>query len=176
MIPHIAIEEQKRDLAESYHHWKSVLLETTRRKFHKFVKFVVGRDCVITVTRYASEKDYNLSEDTCRSFISLSDGNENCQSHQFFSVNDSGEKLEYYIGSHLPSIDFIVPNEDIPDCHQFTSLVEKDLRLEGFCVSGSLTHAWKCGLCDMTGTLHQLAFMWVLPYPNTNSVEIMKKF
>lgn len=176
LIPHIVIKEQKRDLAESYHHWKRVLLETTQRKFHKFVKFAVGRDCVITVTRYASKKDCSRSEGVCRSFISLSDDTKNYQSHQFFSVNDTGEKLEYYIGTHLPAVDFIVPNEEISDCHQFTSLVEKDLRLEGFCVSGSLSHAWKCVLCDMTGTLHQLAFKWVLPYPNTDSEKIMKQF
>lgn len=169
LIPHVIIEEQKRDLSERYHYWKSVLLETTQQKFHKFVKFAIGRDCVITVTRYASKKDYKLSESACNSYISLSEDKKNCQSHQFFCVDDTGERLKHFIGSDLPLVDFIVPNEDIPDCRQFTSLLEKDLRLEGFCVSGSLSHAWKCLLCDMTGFLHQIAFKWVLPCPNMNS-------
>lgn len=169
VIPHVVIEEQKRDFTEQYHHWKQVLLETAQQKYRQFVKFAIGRECVLTVTRYASKKDYMLSEGVCKSYNSLCEDKENYQSHQLFCIDETGERLQYFIGSELPLVDFIVPDEDIPDCRLFTSLAEKDLRLEGFCVSGSLSHAWKCLRCDATGFLHQMVVKWDLPCPKMGS-------
>ena len=171
IIPYVLIEEQKKDFTERYLHWKHVLLETAQRKYHQFVKFSIGRNCALTVTRYASNKDYKLSATVCKSYSSLSNEKQSYQSHQFFCVDEKGERLEYYIGPDLPMVDFIVPDEDIPDCRLFTSLAEKDLQLEGFCVSGSLSHAWKCLRCNATGLLHQMTFIWVLPCPNMNMVS-----
>lgn len=171
IIPYVMIEEQKRDFTVPYLHWKHVLLETAQKKYHRFVKFSIGRNCALTVTRYASNKDYKLCAAVCKSYSSLSDEKQSYQSHQFFCVDEKGERLEYYIGLDLPMVDFIVPDEDIPDCRLFTSLAEKDLQLEGFCVSGSLSHAWKCLRCNATGLLHQMAFIWVLPCPNMNMVS-----
>ena len=169
VIPHVVIEEQKRDFSERYHHWKNILLDTAQQKYRQSIKFAIGRDSVLTVTRYASKKDYKLSESICKNYSSLCEDNKNYQHHQFVCVNETGERFEYFIGSDLPLVDFIVPDEDIPDCRLFTSLAEKDLRVEGFCVSGSLTHAWKCLRCDVTGFLHQMAFRWVLPCPNMDN-------
>ena len=163
VIPHVLIEEQKRKFTEKYHHWKSVLLETAQLKYRQAVKSSIGHDSVITVTRYASKSDYDMSEGICRSCSPVCTDKENYESHQFFRVDEIGERLQHYIGSDLPLVDFIVPDEDIPDCRLFTSLMEKDFRVEGFSVSGSLSHAWRCLRCDVTGFLHQMAFRWVLP-------------
>ena len=163
VIPHVVVEEQKRDFTERYHYWKQILLGKAQQKYRQFIKFAIGRECVVTVTRYASKKDCMLSEGFCKSYNSLCEDKENYQAHQIFCVDETGERLQYFIGPDLPLVDFVVPDEDIPDSRLFTSLVEKDLRLEGFCVSGSLSHAWKCLRCDATGFLHQMAFRWVLP-------------
>ena len=171
VIPYVTVEEQKRDFTERYLHWKHILLETAQQKYLKFVKSVIGRDCAIIVTRYVSKNDYKLSASVCKSHSSLCDESENYQSHQFFCVDEKGERLEYYIGPELPLVDFIIPDEDIPDCRQFTSLAEKDLCLEGFCASGSLSHVWKCLRCNATGLLHQMTFRWVLSCPNMNMVS-----
>ena len=169
VIPHVVIEEQKRDFTERYHHWKQVLLDNAKQKYGQFVKFAVGRECAVTVTRYTSKKDYMLSEGLCKGYNPLFEDKEKFQNHQLFCVDETGQRLQYFIGSDLPLVDFIIPDEDIPDCRLFTSLAEKDLRLEGFCVSGSLSHAWKCLRCDATGLLHQMAFRWLLPCPNMAS-------
>lgn len=171
VIPYVTVEEQKRDFTERYLHWKHILLETAQQKYRQFVKFAIGRDCAIIVTRYVSKNDYKLSASVCKSHSSLCDERENYQSHQFFCVDEKGERLEYYIGPELPLVDFIIPDEDIPDCRQFTSLAEKDLCLEGFYASGSLSHAWKCLRCNATGLLHQMTFRWVLSCPNMNMVS-----
>lgn len=164
VIPYVVLEEQKKKLTEEkYQHWKSVLLETTQRKYSQVVNSSVGHDCVVVMTRYTSKSDYELGDSICKSHTSACKHKENCNEHRFFSVDESGEVVQHYIGSDLPLVDFVVPDEDIADCRLFTSLVEKDLRVEGFCVSGSFSHSWRCLKCDVTGFLHQMAFRMYLP-------------
>lgn len=163
VLPYIVIEEQKKNFTEKYQQWKSVLLDTALQKFRQVVNSSIGYDYVVTVTRYASQNDYKKGESICKSYSSICEDKESNQEHQFFCVDESGERLQHFIGSDLPLVDFIVPEEDIPNCRPFTSLLEKDLRAEGFCVSGSLSHAWRCLRCDVTGFLHQMAFRWAFP-------------
>ena len=163
VLPHVVIEEQKRSYTESYQHWKNVILQTAQQKYRQVVKYSIGHEYVVTVTRYATKAEFEKGESLCKSYGSICEHNESCQDHQFFCVDESGERLQHFIGSDLPLVDFTVPDEDIPDCRLFTSLVEKDFRAEGFWVSGSLSHAWRCLRCDVTGFLHQMAFKWVLP-------------
>ena len=163
VIPYVVIEEQKKNFSEKYEYWKNVLLETAQRKYRQVVNSSIGHDCVVIVTRYASKSDYEMGKSVCKGYSAVCENKENCQEHRFFRIDESGERLQHFIGSDLPLVDFIVPGEDIPDCRLFTSLVEKDLRVEGFCVSGSLSHAWRCLKCDVTGFLHQMAFRLSLP-------------
>lgn len=170
VLPYVTIEEQKRKFTVKYQHWKNVIIETAQQKYRQAVKSLIGHESVVTVTRYASKSDYELGESVCQNYNSICEQQEIYDDHQFFCVDDDREIFQHFIGSGLPLVDFIIPCEDILDCRQFTSLLEKDLRAEGFCVSGSLSHAWRCLQCDVTGFLHQMAFKWVLsPSPSSSN-------
>ncbi|KAK3745409.1 hypothetical protein QZH41_001440 [Actinostola sp. cb2023] len=47
--------------------------------------------------------------------------------------DETGNHLSYYIGCELPKMDLVIPENEINDICLFTSLLEKDLRSDGYC-------------------------------------------
>ena len=162
IIPHVIIEELKQNSAPKYEYWKHVLLDTVQQKYSQVLQFSLGNDCVLLATRYMSVKDFWATERACEHY-SLEEKTEIDANHNLYCMQEGG-RLGYFIGSVLPLVDFVIPEEDIPDCRVFTALVEKDMKLQGFYVSGRSSYAWKCSRCDVTGWLYQMAFRLVLPH------------
>ena len=162
VMPHAKIEEQKSAMLHKYPLWKQTILEFARKKLGDILKFSLGQESLLTVMRYVSQEDYASAISHCRTF-NIGPNNKDHLKHSFFCADEGGRRLSYYIGPRIPAVDFIIPEEDISDCRLFTSLLEKDLRGEGFCASGRTSYTWKCSRCDNTGFLHQMVFRWDLP-------------
>ena len=162
VLPRGKVEEQKSALGKKYYVWKNTALEVIQQKYADVLKYSLGQDCVITAVRYLSKRDYANAVSLCRSFGPDFTRDDSFPKHNFFCADDGGRRMGFYIGPEISPVDFVLPEEDISDSRMFTSILEKDLRHEGFCVSGRSSYTWKCSRCDVMGFLHQVAFKWPL--------------
>lgn len=162
VLPIGKIEEQKSAIGNKYYIWKNKALDIVQRKYTEVLKYSLGQDCVITAVRYLSKRDFANAVSLCRSFSLDFDGDDCFPKHNFFCADDEGRRLGFYIGPEISPVDFVLPEDEIPDSRMFTSVLEKDLRHDGFCVSGRSSYTWKCLRCDVMGFLHQIAIKWPL--------------
>ncbi|XP_048582775.1 BTB/POZ domain-containing protein KCTD14-like [Nematostella vectensis] len=165
VIPIGRLDEQKAAFGEDYYMWKQTILETVRQKYGDILRYSLGQDCMVTCVRYISKEDFLTATSDCKHTISTQHvGTTGVQEQEFYQHNffcsDEGGRLGFFIGPEIPMVDFIIAEKEIKDVRLFTSVLEKDLRHEGFCVSGRSSHTWKCSRCDIKGYLHQMAFRW----------------
>lgn len=160
------LKDQKTKMGNNYEHWKQMLLDAVCQKYNDVIRFSIGQECMITAVRYISKQDYISATSPCgtcrkQSLESAESPEKDSRpKHNFYCSDDTGMHLSYYIGCDLPAMDLVIPEDEINDICLFTSLLEKDLRSDGFCVSGRSSHSWRCSHCDAMGYLHQIAFTW----------------
>lgn len=162
VIPQTRLEDQKSSMGEYFEYWKQTVLDTARKKYGDVMKYSLGQECMVTAVRYISRHDYLSAVTKCKhNFDHFIEGSEKKKpSHNFFCSDENGSRLSFYIGCDLPNVDFAIPEDEIPDSRLFTSVLEKDLLNDGFCVSARSSHSWKCSRCEIVGYLHQVAFTW----------------
>lgn len=158
VMPYAKLEEQKASMFNKYHLWKNTILEFARKKFGDILKYSLGQECIVTAVKYIATEDYAIAVSHCKTFNPETE-DKDLLKHSFF-CSEEGGRLGYFIGAQIPVVDFVLPEADISDSRLFTSLLEKDLRREGFCVNGRSSHTWKCSRCDISGFLHQMVFRW----------------
>lgn len=159
------LRDQKNKMGDNYEHWKQMLLDAVCQKYNDVIRFSIGQECMITAVRYISKQDYLSAASPCNTCTKQELTSPELEKkpqpkHNFYCSDDSGMHLSYNIGCDLPTMDLVIPEDEISDICLFTSLLEKDLRSDGFCVSGRSSHAWRCSQCDAMGYLHQIAFTW----------------
>jgi hypothetical protein len=166
VIPQANLEDQKTTMGDNYDYWKQIVLDTARKKYGEVLKYSLGQECMITSIRYVSKQDYLSAVTRCKGQFrqSIEGAEKDKQTHNFFCSDESGSRFSFYIGSELPNVDFVIPEDEIDDSRLFTSVLEKDLLNDGFCVSGRSSHAWRCSRCDIVGYLHQIAFTWTFAH------------
>jgi len=157
------INDQKSKMGDNFEHWKQMLLNAVCQKYGDVLRFSIGQECMITAVRYISKQDDISATSPCnihsKQELETSEKKHHPK-HNFYCSDETGNHLSYYIGCELPKMDLVIPENEINDICLFTSLLEKDLRSDGYCVSGRSSHPWRCSQCNAMGYLHQIAFTW----------------